>query len=154
MKPLERSIEVRIEDLARRLRDLRKRSGASCHPTQEIWEEAVELCGVAPLSRVAQGIGVSGNGLRNRRKGTTQTKATPPSRFLEVRDLVASVPRVSPAVGRPCALGPEALGGIELSRRDGAVLRVSDLQAHGLDLGSLIQGFLSWSPSLSGGGLT
>ena len=154
LKPLEPLIEGKIQRLAIRLQDLRKRLGAKQHPSEEIWKEAVELCEVAPLSRVAEGIGVSNNGLRNQRKRNPEGNTPRPSHFLEVQSLASSLPVLSPAMVRPSVLGSELVRGIEIFREDGALLRIVDLQAHGIELHGLIREFLTSDLFATGGGRT
>ena len=153
MKPLDPLIEKKIQDLARRLGKFREESGANRFPPRKIWDEAITLCALAPLSLVAEGIGVSSNGLRNhvKRANPIKPKATSQSRFLEIRNVPASVPIPSSAAARPVRLWSESNRGVELTRSDGSLLRIADLKAHELDLRTLIQGFMTSAESSTGG---
>ena len=93
MKPLlDSRIDGRIQELSQRLSDYRKKRGAGCRPSREIWDKAIALCEQAPLVRVADGIGVSSNGLRNRKKAERRLAnnviAPRQPQFLEVRGLI------------------------------------------------------------------
>ena len=153
MKPLDPAIEKKIQDLSRRLGKFREESGYKRFPSRKIWDEAITLCALAPLSLVAEGIGVSNSGLRNHVKKASRikTKALAQSRFLEIRNVPTGVPIPSSAKARPVRLWSESNRGVELMRSDGSLLRIADLMAHELDLRTLIQGFMTSAGSSPGG---
>jgi hypothetical protein len=144
---LDPMIEAKIQELSRRLGDHRKKYGSGCHPPREIWDKAIALCEQAPLVRVAEGVGVSPNGLRNRKKteGCPVKKGTESRQpqFLEVRSLeTISLP--PPTIPSRVPLSrAESSRQVELQRSDGSCLRITDLSAHGLNLGALIEGFMA-----------
>ena len=153
MKPLAPSIEKKIQNLARRLGEFREESGTKRFPPRKVWDEAITLCALAPLSLVAEGLGVSSNGLRNhvKRANRIKTKASSQSRFLEITNVPASIPIPSSVAARPVHPWSEFSRGVELTRCDGSLLRIADLKAHELDLRTLIQGFMTSAVSSPGG---
>ena len=149
MKPILNSMtKARIQALSVLLMEHRKRHGTRCHPTSEIWELAVDLCKQAPLSCVARGIGVTPNSLRkhkNKIRPPAKKRTQPrPPQFLEVRGLGAAVPIPVPQQPRPMLLqATQGSRQVELVRDDGSCLRIADPGAHGVDLRTLIHGFLA-----------
>lgn len=155
--PLNLKIRGQLEDLSRVLGEYRKKHGTGCNLSRDIWDQAIALCEYASVAQVAQGIGVSSTGLRQQqrasRRGPKSVSKPREPRFLEI-GLDMTMPFRSPSVPSGEVLkGAEGLRYVELQRTDGSCLRISDLNAHGLDLLALIHGFMGPVPSTIQGGL-
>jgi hypothetical protein len=156
--PLDSRIEARIQELSRRLSDHRKRHGSECHPSREIWDTAIALCERAPVSRVAEGIGVSQNGLRIQkmkaeRRPANKVAVSRQPHFFEVRGVETTGSLPLPATpSQVLSSGAESSRQVELQRGDGSRLKIADIGAHGLDVRALIQGFMTSLPTLMQGG--
>jgi hypothetical protein len=161
MKPsLNLKIEDQLEELSQILGKYRKKHGSGCHPSRDIWDQAIALCEHAPLAQVARGIGVSATGLWNQQKTRhCESKKVPKTRepqFLEIgldmKDMMM-VSQSSSAPNKTQFSRAEGSRYVELQRPDGSCLRISDLNAHGLDLRALIHGFIASVPLSMQGGL-
>jgi hypothetical protein len=137
MKSPNNLIKAKLQNLSRRLCEFRRMEGARRRPPQELWDEAVALCAQATVPQVATGIGVSASGLRIQHKRARiqpNAKGLSQQRFFEVQSL---------AVERPICPVADLDRGVELSRNDGSRMKITDLGAHGLDLRTMIQGFMA-----------
>jgi hypothetical protein len=153
---IQSSVESRIEELRKELVAFREKEGRpKCHPSKKIWNDAVELCKVASVKSVAEGISVSPSSLQNRIKaraasGKKKASEARQPQFLEVRGLqVAAALPPHQLTDRVQFAGAENSRQVELMRGDGSCLKITDLGAHGIDLRALVQGFMAAPPPLA-----
>ena len=125
--------EHELTQLATRFQDWRHRRTTPSDPIpQPLWEQAVSLTTVLSISRVAQGIGVSGGTLKKRCTVHPSTAAAEePSTTLGFVEVATPTTWPVPTPGTE----------IELQRRDGARLRIHSSEAH-LPLATLVRAFL------------
>jgi hypothetical protein len=154
-KNIQASVEARIRELGQELAAFRRmQGGPSCHPPTKIWDEAIALCRVAPLSAVASGISVSPQGLRNRIKLAKESSKGPVVAFMEISPAALSMSVKPPLSSVPQTIQEQSLSRssrppitpvIELERRDGLKLRLIDFPQQEISLASLLTQFMGAS---------
>jgi len=134
MKHITKPSDLSLESVLSELSAFRQSSKSSRRIPEDIWEKAVKLCEKHKIGRVHRVLSLGYNGLKERviRNRNPEKNSQSPHPFVELK-----IPNVDHSIGLP---NSQYL--IELSRTDGARMRIYSSKNNPLNLNTLCSTFL------------